>query len=333
MLTMPFRFAGLISSLLLLLTSLYSNSAAAWHFQNKAAHTSDQSRVMPGASMLIFQYEDRFWQIDLSLLGFDGVDPSTVNRDALNEQLEIIAQVNRQPQNAYFNHREIVPHKNGLHVDRDQLYRLANQLVWNQNKILTLPVIEIEPELTTHTLTRLTEKVLGRYTTSFNPYNTPRVANLTQSSRSIDYVIVQEGEVFSFNEIVGPRTRERGYHPAPIIVRGEYSEGVGGGICQTSSTLFNSVDQAGLEIVERTVHSKRVTYVPKGRDATVSWGGPDFKFKNNINRPILIICDVQDGQMTITVSSMKDARFQPNDIPPPPNENGQQMEMRSANHH
>lgn len=319
MLTMHFRFARLICSLLLLSTIASSMEVGAWPSHNEVGESPKQTSDIPTASMLIFKFEDQSWQIDLSMLGFDGIDPSTVNRDALNEQLESIIQTAiRQPQNAYFVNREIVPHKNGLRVDRKQLYKMADQLVSYQNKVLTLPVIETKPEITSHTLSRLSEKVLGQYTTSFNPYNTPRVANINESSRSIDYVIVQEGEIFSFNETVGPRTRERGYHPAPIIVKGEYSEGVGGGICQTSSTLFNSVDQAGLEVIERAVHTKRVTYVPKGRDATVSWGGPDFKFRNNINRPILIISDVYNGRITVTISSMKEAHFQPNDIPPPP---------------
>ena len=84
--------------------------------------------------------------------------------------------------------------------------------------------------------------------------------------------------------------------PAKIIVRGEFSEGIGGGICQISSTLYNAVDRAGLKIVERYSHSRSVPYVPPGRDATVNWGGPDFSFKNNYNQPILIRAQALPGQ-------------------------------------
>ncbi|WP_062047010.1 VanW family protein [Bacillus sp. JCM 19034] len=118
------------------------------------------------------------------------------------------------------------------------------------------------------------------------------------------------GEVFSFNTTVGKRTIERGYLPAPIIIRGELSEGVGGGICQVSSTLFNAVDLAHLKVIQRYSHSKQVPYVPPGRDATVSWYGPDFSFQNNYNQPILIRSFVSGGQMTISLFSSDDIDLQ-----------------------
>lgn len=92
------------------------------------------------------------------------------------------------------------------------------------------------------------------------------------------------------------RTPDKGYMKAPVIVRGELSEGVGGGICQVSSTLFNAVDRAGLEIVQRYSHSRRVPYVPPGRDATVSWGGPDLRFQNKYNQPVLIRAKQHGGR-------------------------------------
>ena len=91
--------------------------------------------------------------------------------------------------------------------------------------------------------------------------------------------------------------------PAKIIVRGEFSEGIGGGICQISSTLFNAVDRAGLTIIERYSHSRSVPYVPHGRDATVNWGGPDFSFRNNYNQPILIRAQALPGRVYISISS------------------------------
>lgn len=107
----------------------------------------------------------------------------------------------------------------------------------------------------------------------------------------------------------------KGYKRAPVIVKGELSEDVGGGICQVSSTLFNAVDRAGLQIVQRYSHSKRVPYVPPGRDATVSWYGPDFRFKNKYSQPILIKAKAHRGSMIVTIYSSEMTKTVPRKIP------------------
>jgi vancomycin resistance protein YoaR len=127
--------------------------------------------------------------------------------------------------------------------------------------------------------------------------------NIELAANALDSHVVFPNETFSFNKVVGNRTLKKGYLRAPIIVRGELSEGIGGGICQVSSTLFNAVDRAGLQIVERYSHSKRVPYVPAGRDATVSWYGPDFQFQNKYNQPILIRAKRYGGSMIVKLYS------------------------------
>jgi len=155
-------------------------------------------------------------------------------------------------------------------------------------------------------------QLLSSYTTYFDPTNTHRAHNIQLSSNAINGHVVNVGEVFSFNQVVGERTLERGYKPAPEIVKGEYTEGIGGGICQTSSTLFNAVDAAGLRVIERVSHSHVVTYVPIGRDATVSWREPDFKFQNQLNAPIKISSKTQDGKITVAIYALF------NEVPAPP---------------
>lgn len=109
------------------------------------------------------------------------------------------------------------------------------------------------------------------------------------------------GQSFSYNQTVGKRTIAAGFKVAGVYANGEVTEGVGGGICQVSSTLYNSVLLSNLEVVERHNHSFNPGYVPAGQDATVSWGGPDFKFKNNRSYPVRIVASVSGGTITVQI--------------------------------
>lgn len=263
---------------------------------------------------LEFVFEDKHWTVSLEKFGFDGIDPTTLNRKQffhwVHDHLE--KAINRPPRSAYFKKNgQIVSHRRGRTVDRKAIDNGLDLIHLYMQKPVRVPVLYQEPKLTTAQCRRLKEKRLSSYTTRFNPRNRNRSHNIYLSARAIDHYILFPGEIFSFNRVVGQRTIQRGYKPAPVIVKGEYSEGVGGGICQTSSTLFNSVDFAGLEIVERVSHSKRVTYVPKKRDATVSWYGPDFRFKNQLNEPIVIVADVNNGLITVSVYGPKTILHRP----------------------
>ncbi len=171
------------------------------------------------------------------------------------------------------------------------------------NKRLVLPIYEEDPKISIEDLRVIKHSKISSYVTSFNPKVVGRSENIKLSSESIDHYVLGPDEVFSFNKVVGQRTAERGYQEALEIVNQEFVMGIGGGICQTSSTLFNAVDKAGLEIVERYSHSRDIGYVPPNRDATVSWGGPDFKFKNSFNFPILISAEVnlQTGKIEVII--------------------------------
>lgn len=116
-----------------------------------------------------------------------------------------------------------------------------------------------------------------------------RLTNITLALDAINGTLLQPGEEFSFNQTVGKRTAERGYKVAAAYSGGEVTEELGGGICQVSTTLFNAVVKADLEVTERHAHSMPVSYVDKGKDATVSWGSQDLKFKNNTSEPMYIV--------------------------------------------
>ncbi|MEH7444971.1 VanW family protein [Bacillus sp. JJ1122] len=154
-------------------------------------------------------------------------------------------------------------------------------------------------------VTHLGEVVVGSYTTYFNPSVAGRTKNIELSAEAINNIILGSGDVFSFNTTVGPSDAAHGYQPAEEIVNKKLVMGIGGGICQTSSTLYNAVDLIGVGYVEKHHHSLTVGYVPKGRDATVSYGGKDFKFQNTTGVPLLLKAVMGKGSLTVEVRTSK----------------------------
>lgn len=139
--------------------------------------------------------------------------------------------------------------------------------------------------------------------------NKNRTTNLRIASKAITGTILQPGQTFSFNKVVGERTTGKGYKAAHVFT-GPHSMtmGTGGGVCQVASTIFNSVLLANLQVVERHQHSQRVTYVPLGRDAAVYWKSKDFKFKNNTNQALKMVMQVKDGYISCSFYTCSDAK-------------------------
>lgn len=165
---------------------------------------------------------------------------------------------------------------------------------------VVLPVIPIYPELTEADIaSKGLEELLATYTTAFNRGDSNRSANIRIAASKINGYIIYPSQTFSFNDVVGPRDKEHGFKEAMEIVGNEYVPGIGGGICQVSSTLYNVALLANLKIAERYNHSKPLGYVGLGRDATVAYGALDFKFTNNTTAPVMIISEVQDNELCI----------------------------------
>ncbi|MGP4074995.1 VanW family protein [Halobacillus sp. K22] len=235
--------------------------------------------------------------------------------DQIMEQVGKI--VKEEPINAKIGESgEIVAEKAGYKLDPKVFTeKLYDSLYSQSERKIEVPLATIHPKVDSEVLASIRAKIIGHYDTYFNSNNKERTHNIRLAAESIDSTVVFPGETFSFNKVVGKRTKEKGYMPAPVIVRGEVSEGIGGGICQVSSTIFNAVDNAGVQIEQRYSHSKRVPYVPEGRDATVSWYGPDFTFKNIYNQPLLLRANVYGGQMSVSVYSSDVINFESRDIP------------------
>ena len=143
--------------------------------------------------------------------------------------------------------------------------------------------------------------LISTYSTDASSSSSARIHNIRLALESINGYRLDPGETFSFNGVVGKRTKEAGYRPAPAYSSGVTVMEYGGGICQVSSTLYAAVQDAGLEVVERHGHSRSVSYMPRGKDATVDWGNKDLKFTNSTGSPIYIVGYV-DGFEQVHVS-------------------------------
>lgn len=143
------------------------------------------------------------------------------------------------------------------------------------------------------------DEIIAGYFTRLINSPPGRTANIALSCASINGKILQPGELFSFNQTVGVRTPEAGYQTAAIFAGKKVIKGIGGGICQTATTLYNLALEAGLQVIERHPHSLKVVYAASGRDATVSWGTADLRFTNTLDFPVKILCKVQ-GDLVMT---------------------------------
>lgn len=216
----------------------------------------------------------------------EGLPVERVLEKELEELVKNLAsRIETTPRNAYIDVKtgEIVPEVVGTKVHRS--LTVKNVLSAHPHSLVSLVTLEVEPEITSALLNSINRE-MGRYHTYIGGGG-GRATNVILATNLMNNVLLAPGEVFSFNKTVGPVTHERGYELAPIIVGDSIVPGVGGGICQVASTLYNAVLFAKLEVVERYPHSQPVGYVPPGRDATVSTD-LDFKFRNNTDGYLLI---------------------------------------------
>lgn len=241
-----------------------------------------------------------------------------VNRDKLSKSLaDLASQTNRDARDASIQvllktrSVELTPAIEGRRLNLDKT--MAQALPTAQPGF----VFEIElvfdrktPEIPDEHFAGI-DTVLASYSTHFNPWDVDRNYNLRLAASRIHGKRLNPGEVFSYNQNVGRRTSQQGFRMAPVILDGKLVPDWGGGVCQVSSTLYNAALLSDLEIVDRSNHGRAIGYVPLGFDATVVDGQIDFKFRNNLKRPILIHSALGNDELTFAV--LGDRR----DIPPP----------------
>lgn len=212
--------------------------------------------------------------------------PADINIDELYEQTK------REPQDARYavvDGNVIVEDEiDGRELDKDEAKNLLRGFAPGSGDA-HIPFVMKEAEIKASELSmELFSDVLGSYSTRYVTSNVSRANNVELAARYVNGTILLPGEEFSYNGIVGPRTAARGFREASVYERNQMVDGLGGGICQTSSTIYAAVLYADLEVVERHEHSLEISYAPLGMDATVAYGSLDFRFKNNTDMPIKI---------------------------------------------
>jgi vancomycin resistance protein YoaR len=149
---------------------------------------------------------------------------------------------------------------------------------------------------------------ISTFTTDMGESSANRIWNVHLIGDYMDGEIIERGETFSYNERVGPRTAERGFREGQMIFGGVLIPSIGGGVCQTATTIFNAAFEAGLPVKTRYNHSFYISHYPVGRDATVSWGGPDLVFRNDLKNAILVKTSYTDHTFTVAFYGTRQGR-------------------------
>ena len=220
---------------------------------------------------------------------------------------KIHSEIYKEAKDAYYTKDPfaVYPSSNGL--DFDISVDEAKQMVSTPSETYTIPLKTLYPDVTTNEIgTEAFPDKLATYSTSYASSNANRSTNIALAASKINGTVLMPGEEFSFNGTVGKRTAANGFKTATVYSNGQVTTDYGGGICQVSSTLYNTVLKANLEITNRVNHTFTVGYVPIGLDATVSWGSPDFKFKNSRNYPVKIVATTSNKRLTISVYGLKE---------------------------
>lgn len=226
--------------------------------------------------------------------------PKEINLD------EIYKEVHKEAKDAYYTKNPFVVHPSENGVDFKISLDEAKEKLAKSDKECEIALKTVYPKVTTNMIGKEAfPDLLGEFSTHYVS-NANRTTNLRLAANKINGTVLLPGETFSYNKVVGARTIAAGYKNAAIYQNGEVVDGLGGGICQISTTLFNAALFANLEIVELHNHQFVPSYVGAGRDATVVYGAKDFKFKNSRKNAIKLECSVSGGIAKFRIFGVKE---------------------------
>ena len=232
-----------------------------------------------------------------------------ITEDSTPKEIDLDAiynEIHKEPVNAYYSQNPYVVHPSENGMDFSITLDEAKNMLKEEKDEYVVPLKVLYPSVTTNMIgTEAFPDLLSEFSTKYAASNKNRTTNLILAAKKINGTVLMPGETFSYNKVVGARTIQAGYKEAPIYVSGRVEDGIGGGICQITTTLYNAVVYANLDIVERSNHQFVPSYAGPSRDATVVYGAIDFKFKNNRDYPIKIACSVSGGIANFKIWGLK----------------------------
>jgi len=278
---------------------------------------SSQSKADINGKTITLAYLNKNYEIQLEEFCSINEKNQNINIDEeiLKKKINDIAKDINKPavdakitDNASF---QIQKEADGLIVDEAKLMQIFKDYLDFScilgNCIIEIPVNVVKPKLTEEILNQIKSNEISSFTTKFNPKDKNRTENLRISTETLNCSVIYPKEIFSLDKKLGDRTIEKGYKDAAIFSSGKVINDLAGGICQTTTTLYNAALFANLEIVERHKHQMPVSYINKGRDATIYRNVYDLKIKNNTEYPVYIksYIDNKNGELTVKIFGYK----------------------------
>ena len=234
---------------------------------------------------------------DVSVLNMD-IPYQWVTAEPVNVE-EIHNAVYKETRNAYYDRNigDVAAGQHGVDFDPAKLQSMLDDA--GQGETVSLPLTVTTPAISAKQMKAvLFRDELGEASTPLTG-GSARINNVKLASKAINGTVINAGEVFSYNATTGQRTVAKGYQAAPAYVNGLTVDEIGGGVCQPSSTLYLACLRSNMQITERYAHRYIPSYIEPGMDATVSWGGPDYKFTNNTQYPVKIVATIADGRLYV----------------------------------
>ncbi len=272
---------------------------------------NEELKITKGTKGIAINYEEAKDKIMEALKEIDSNNKNFIELSVIEKEPDkinidkIYEEVHKEAKDAYYTKDpfQIFPEVDGVDFNLEE----AKKQLEEEKEEYIVKLTISKPKVTVDQIgTEAFPDRLSIFTTKYNAADTNRTTNLRLACEKINGKVLMPGETFSYNQTLGPRTPATGFKNAAVYENGQVVDGIGGGICQISSTLYNAALMANLEITDRSNHQFVTSYLPAGRDATVVYGAIDFKFKNSRSNPIKLYASISGGVATISIFGVKD---------------------------